>query len=106
MRASTTKSIVWSSGATNLRRAQPGLQYQRHEIRMNAPDLRISDEAVDHVREMVAAWPGDARDLALALSTMGSALLLIIDGRDDQIAMYEAAAKAITHASTRPALNG
>lgn len=62
---------------------------------MSAPDLAISDEAIDHVRQAINAWPGDARDLALALSSMGHALLLIMDGRSDHIAMYEQAARAV-----------
>jgi hypothetical protein len=62
---------------------------------MPLPDLAISDEAIEHVREAINAWPGDARDLALALSTMGHALLLIMDGRCDHIALYEQAARTI-----------
>lgn len=73
---------------------------------MGVPDLRISDEAIEHVREMIATWPGDARDLALALSAMGHGLLLIMDGRSDHIEMYEAAAKAITQASEGPKYHG
>lgn len=62
---------------------------------MSAPELAISNEAIDHVRQAINAWPGDARDLALALSTMGHALLLILDGRCDHIALYEQAARAV-----------
>ncbi len=73
---------------------------------MSVPDLRISDEAVEHVREVVASWPGDARDLALALSQWGRALLLIMDGRDDHIDLIEAGAKALARGKRGYALHG
>ena len=73
---------------------------------MSIPDLRISDEAVEHVREAVATWPGDARDLALAMAAFGRALLLITDGRDDHIDLIEAGAKALAEMNERPTLNG
>lgn len=73
---------------------------------MSVPDLRISEEAQDLVREALASWPGESRDLALAMVTFGNAVLLILDGRTDHIVLYDAAAKAIVDASTRPALNG
>lgn len=73
---------------------------------MIAPDLRFSEEAIAHVREAVATWPGDARDLALAMAAFGRALLLIIDGRDDHIALIEAGAKALAEMNERPPLNG
>lgn len=62
---------------------------------MSTPDLSITPEAIDHVREAANAWPGDHRDLALALVTMGHAMLLILDGRADHIALYEQAARAV-----------
>jgi hypothetical protein len=62
---------------------------------MTAPDLTISQAAQDHVRETVASWRGDNRDLALALTAMGHSLLLILDGRTDHIALYEQAARAV-----------
>lgn len=73
---------------------------------MSIPDLRISDEAADHVRAAVASWPGDARDLGMAMAAFGRAILLITDGRDDHIALIEAGAKALAEMNERPALNG
>lgn len=73
---------------------------------MSIPDLSISEEAQEHVREAIATWTGDNRDLALALQAAGNALLLILDGRTDHIAMYEAAAKAIIEASEGPKYHG
>lgn len=64
---------------------------------MSTPDLSITPEAIDHVREAANAWTGDARDLALALVTMGHAMLLILDGRADHIALYEQAARTVAH---------
>lgn len=65
---------------------------------MSLPDLHISEAAVDHVRDTIATWTGDNRDLALALQAAGNAILLILDGRSDHIAMYETGAKAIAEA--------
>ncbi|WP_264046187.1 hypothetical protein [Methylobacterium flocculans] len=62
---------------------------------MTDPDLTISEAARDHVRETVASWRGDNRDLALALTAMGHSLLLILDGRTDHIALYEQAARSV-----------
>lgn len=62
---------------------------------MSNPDLEITPEAIDHVRQAANTWKGDNRDLALALVTMGHALLLILDGRTDHIALYEEAARAV-----------
>lgn len=76
------------------------------EASMSIPDLRVSDEAVEHVRDAIATWSGDNRDLALALQAAGNAILLILDGRTDHIAMYEAAARAITEASEGPKYHG
>lgn len=59
------------------------------------PNLDISPEAIEHVRQMVEAWTGDNRDLALAMATTSHAVLLILDGRSDHIALYEQAARAV-----------
>jgi hypothetical protein len=65
--------------------------------RMTDPDLTISPEAIEHVRQAIDAWTGNSRDLALALTTMGHAALLILDGRSDHIALYERAARTVDH---------
>lgn len=62
---------------------------------MTAPDLAISQEALDHIREAVGSWRGDTRDLALAMATISHAVLLLLDGRSDHIALYEQAARAV-----------
>ena len=73
---------------------------------MTVPEIGISEEAQDYVRNAIAAWVGDNRDLALALTAAGNAMMLILDGRTDQIEMYEAAAKTITEAAKGPRYHG
>jgi hypothetical protein len=73
---------------------------------MSIPDLQISEDAQEHVRDAIATWSGDNRDLALALQAAGHAMLLILDGRTDHIAMYEAAAKAVAEAREGPQYHG
>lgn len=62
---------------------------------MPDPDLSITPEAIDHVRQAMNEWTGCNRDLALALVTMGHAVLLMLDGRTDHIALYERAARTV-----------
>jgi hypothetical protein len=59
------------------------------------PDLGISEAALAHVKEAIGTWKGDNRDLALAMSTMSHAMLLVLDGRSDHIALYEQAARTL-----------
>lgn len=70
------------------------------------PDLCISEEAQEYVREAVASWHGDPRDLALAMAAFGRAILLITDGRNDHIDLIEAGAKVLTEANRGPAFHG
>lgn len=62
---------------------------------MTAPDLGISQEALDHASQAVGSWRGDNRELALAMATISHAVLLLLDGRTDHIALYEQAARAV-----------
>lgn len=73
---------------------------------MMTPDLRISEEAIAHVREAIATWTGDNRDLARALQAAGYAMLLILEGRTDQIERYETAATAVTEHAKGPTYHG
>lgn len=65
----------------------------------DAPFLDVSSTAMNTVRRLMGEWENaghDVRDIALAMMAQGHAALLILDGRADQIALYEKAAQIVT----------
>jgi hypothetical protein len=56
------------------------------------PDLIINEAAVEHIKQAVESWADNPRDLGLALSAWGRAILLNTDSHAEHIAMIEAGA--------------
>lgn len=68
------------------------------------PDLSVTPAAQAGVQAFADSWArtgGDMRDLGLAMLVFGHAVLLVVDGRDDHLALCQRAAEFLDPHNTK-----